>query len=104
MLAQPMGALHYTNSCLPVDNKLTPDVIHLVIDPGYNTFDWFVSVGLRPDLQRCVSLQGGVSQLRKLVANALGSKLSIGSIGRVCEAEIFQKFGQVGRKRFGATF
>ena len=80
ILPQPMGALHYANYCLPVDGKLKPDGIHMVIDPGYNTFDWFTSVGLRPDLQRCGSLQGGVSQLLKLVANTAGARMGVGSL------------------------
>lgn len=83
VLPQPMGALHYANHCLPTDKKLSAKGVHMVIDPGYNTFDWFVSVGLRPDLQRCGSLQGGVSQLLKLVANAAGGRLGVGSLNLV---------------------
>ncbi len=80
VLPQPMGALHYSNFCNSSANKLSPTGVHMVIDPGYNTFDWFVSVGLRPDLQRCGSLQGGVSQLIKPIANLIGSRLGVGSL------------------------
>jgi plasmid segregation protein ParM len=99
VLPQPMGALHYANHCLSAENKLKPTGVHMVIDPGYNTFDWFVSVGLRPDLQRCGSLQGGVSQLLKLVANAAGSRLGVGTLNlleveRGLETGIMQVHGQ----------
>lgn len=77
VLHQPMGALHYVSSQGATIRK---DGVHMVIDPGYNTFDWFVSVGVRPDLQRSGSLQGGVSQLLKVVANAAGNKLGVGTL------------------------
>ena len=83
VLPQPMGALHYANHCMPSEKKLNVTGVHMVVDPGYNTFDWFVSVGLRPDLQRCGSLQGGVSQLLKQVANAAGGRLGVGSLNLV---------------------
>ena len=99
VLPQPMGALHYANYCLSAENKLKPTGVHMVIDPGYNTFDWFVSIGLRPDVQRCGSLQGGVSQLLKLVANAAGSRLGVGSLNLLevehgLETGIMQVHGQ----------
>ena len=79
VLPQPMGALHYSTFITPANQKMDA-AIHMVIDPGYNTFDWFTSAGLRPDLQRSGSLQGGVSQLLKLVSNAAGAKLGVGSL------------------------
>ena len=99
VLPQPMGALHYANYCLSAENKLKATAVHMVIDPGFNTFDWFVSVGLRPDLQRCGSLQGGVSQLLKLVANAAGSRLGVGtlnlsSVEQGLETGVMQVHGQ----------
>lgn len=80
VLPQPMGALH--NATLGKNGNPLQDEtsVHMVIDPGYNTFDWFVSVGIRPDLQRSGSLQGGVSQLLKLVANAAGGKIGVGTL------------------------
>lgn len=77
---QPMGALHNAMADRTSLDRAGDKTIHMVIDPGYNTFDWFVSVGVRPDLQRSGSLQGGVSQLLKLVSNAAGAKLGVGSL------------------------
>ena len=54
--------------------------VQMVIDVGFNTFDWFTSVGMQPDFQRSGSLQGGVSQLLKLVSNAAGNQLGVGSL------------------------
>ncbi len=54
--------------------------IHMVIDIGYSTLDWFVSSGLRPEFQRSGSLKGGVLQLLKHVANVAGDKLGIGTL------------------------
>ena len=80
VLPQPMGALH--NATLGREGNPLQDEtsVHMVIDPGYNTFDWFLSVGIRPDLQRSGSLQGGVSQLLRLVANAAGGKIGVGTL------------------------
>ena len=80
VVPQPMGALHYSNLLLSADNKMLPSGTYMVIDPGFNTFDWFVSVGLRPVLQRCGSLQGGVSQLVKQVSSVVGGRLGVGSL------------------------
>lgn len=79
VLPQPMGALQVALNGTPPTAE-GDEMIHMVIDPGFNTFDWFTSVGLRPDLQRSGSLQGGVSQLLKLVSNAAGAKLGVGSL------------------------
>ena len=104
VLPQPMGALHYANHLLAADHKVMPGSTYMVIDPGYNTFDWFVSVGLRPALQRCGSLQGGVSQLLKLVSNAVGNRLGVGSLN-LLEVENGLKTGvmQVYGKRIDMT-
>ena len=80
VMPQPMGALQFAIHEMSSKAEGGGDDIHMVIDPGFNTFDWFTSVGLRPDLQRSGSLQGGVSQLLKLVSNAAGAKLGVGSL------------------------
>ena len=80
VLPQPMGALNDALHGASQSGELDENAIHMVIDPGFNTFDWFVSIGLRPDLQRCGSLQGGVSQLLKVVSNAAGARLGVGSL------------------------
>ena len=80
VLPQPMGALQLALNQSPGAASSVDESIHMMIDPGFNTFDWFTSVGLRPDLQRSGSLQGGVSQLLKLVSNAAGAKLGVGSL------------------------
>jgi len=80
VVPQPVGALQHAVMNLPRTELRQDKRVRMVIDPGYNTFDWFVSVGVRPDLQRCGSLQGGVSQLLKLVANAAGARLGVGTL------------------------
>lgn len=79
VMPQPMGALQFALNGTPPTAE-GDEMIHMIIDPGFNTFDWFVSVGLKPDMQRSGSLQGGVSQLLKLVSNAAGAKLGVGSL------------------------
>lgn len=104
VLPQPMGALHYANSLLAPQDKMKAAGTYMVIDPGFNTFDWFVSVGLRPALQRCGSLQGGVSQLLKQVSNTVGGRLGVGSLN-LLEVEDGLKSGvlQVFGKRVDMT-
>ena len=80
VLPQPMGALQHALKGMSVRELRADDTIHMVIDPGYKTFDWFVSKGVRPELQRSGSLQGGVSQLIKHVASAAGAKLGSGTV------------------------
>ena len=80
VLPQPMGALQHALMGVSVRELRADNTIHMVIDPGYNTFDWFVSQGVRPELQRSGSLQGGVSQLIKHVAVAAGAKLGTGTV------------------------
>lgn len=80
VLPQPMGALRYALMNVPKRELNLDTSIHMVIDIGYGTLDWFVSSGLRPELQRSGSLKGGVSQLLKHVANVAGDKLGIGTL------------------------
>lgn len=73
VLPQPMGGLR-----LATDGDSAPELFNdgvkcLIIDPGYSTFDWFLTDGMAPQLELCASFQGGVSQLLKVV----GAQLSI---------------------------
>lgn len=68
VLPQPFGGLRL--ACEDDQNSELFDkgVVSLVIDPGYNTFDWFVSDGMNPQLDLCGSFGGGVAKLLRKVA------------------------------------
>lgn len=82
IVPQPMGALRLGSSL----NGANLNTVNLVIDPGYNTFDWLISKGFQPDLARSGSFQGGVSQVLREVSNAAGMALGVGQIDLIeCE-------------------
>jgi plasmid segregation protein ParM len=101
VMPQPMGGL-----ILAARQSNTVDLfgdgnVSLVIDPGYNTFDWFVANGMNPQLELCGSFQGGVSQLLQAVSTQIGFDHGEGSVnfGLVEQA---LKVGEMnlGHKRF----
>lgn len=82
ILPQPIGALRFNaesrqTGAIGVSNS---DAVSLVINPGYDTFDWLVSKGFQTDLARSGSFQGGVSQLLREVSSVAGMKLGVGHI------------------------
>lgn len=87
VLPQPMGALRAFSQISGNDRTIRKaDAVNLVIDPGYNTFDWLTSKGFKPDLERSGSFQGGVSQMLRAVSSAAGTGLGVGYVDPVeCE-------------------
>lgn len=78
VLPQPIGALRLhaeKDSAIADPNKTT-----MIIDPGYNTFDWLVSRGMRVDIERSGSFEGGVAHILKAVSNQAGKHLGVGAL------------------------
>ena len=82
VLPQPIGALrNYSGNLQTGDNSVS-----LIVDPGYNTFDWVIAYGMRPDMQRSGSFDGGVAHIFREVSVQAGKTLGIGVIDFVqCE-------------------
>lgn len=80
VVPQPFGGLRYAFNCdieASHDTYEETDEIVLVIDPGFNTFDWFVSRGMSPDIEASGSFAGGVSQIVRAVAHTAGKALGV---------------------------
>lgn len=76
VLPQPIGALrNYVGGLQAGD-----DSVSLIIDIGYNTFDWVTAYGMRPDMQRAGSFDGGVAHIFREVSVQAGKTLGIGVI------------------------
>ena len=73
VLPQPYGGLRLASEDEKNYDLFDEDAVSLVIDPGYNTFDWFVARSMKPQLDLCGSFQGGVSQLLKKVSAAISA-------------------------------
>ena len=82
VLPQPIGALrNYAGNLHSGDNSVS-----LIVDPGYHTFDWVIAYGMRPDMQRSGSFDGGVAHILREVSAQAGKTLGIGVIDFVqCE-------------------
>jgi plasmid segregation protein ParM len=82
VLPQPIGALrNYSGNLQAGDNSVS-----LIVDPGYHTFDWVIAYGMRPDMQRSGSFDGGVAHIFREVSVQAGKTLGIGVIDFVqCE-------------------
>jgi plasmid segregation protein ParM len=82
VLPQPIGALrNFAGNLQTGDNSVS-----LIVDPGYNTFDWVTAYGMRPDMQRSGSFDGGVAHIFREVSVQAGKTLGIGVIDFVqCE-------------------
>lgn len=85
VLPQPMGGLRLATDGNSAQELFDDSVIGMVIDPGYSTFDWFVTDGMAPQLELCGSFQGGVSQLLKAVSSQMAFDHGIG----------FENFGRI---------
>lgn len=68
ILPQPFGGLYKASHAEKNYDLFDEGVISLVIDPGYNTFDWFTAKAMKPQMDLCGSFQGGVSQILKKVS------------------------------------
>lgn len=78
VLPQPIGALRaHAGDLSSIADAATTN---LIIDPGYNTFDWLVARGMRADLERSGSFEGGVAHILRAVSNQAGKNLGIGVI------------------------
>uniref|UniRef100_UPI0025ED6CF5 ParM/StbA family protein n=1 Tax=Polaromonas sp. UBA4122 TaxID=1947074 RepID=UPI0025ED6CF5 len=73
VLPQPYGGLRLASEEKKNYDLFDDGVVSLVIDPGYNTFDWFVANGMKPQLDLCGSFGGGVSQILRKVAAMISS-------------------------------
>ena len=86
VVPQPFGGLRLAmDPILSGDNDLFEDDggLNLVIDPGFSTFDWFLSETMSPQFELCGSFNGGVSQILREVAHAAGLALGIGDLNLV---------------------
>lgn len=78
VLPQPLGALRAraaTDSSIADAAKT-----NLIIDAGFNTFDWLLSRGMRVDIERSGSFEGGVAHILKRVSNQAGKILGVGAL------------------------
>lgn len=74
VLPQPLGSFyHYTVPNGYYDQFRNE--MNLIVDPGYNTLDWFLALGVRPQHQRCGAYTGGVSVVLNAVADAISADL-----------------------------
>ena len=81
VIPQPFGGLRYAAEYLPQDDELfSGKALSMVIDPGYHTFDWFVSNGMQPEMKLSGSFDGGVSGLLRLLSQAIGYDHGTGSL------------------------
>lgn len=73
VLPQPYGGLRLVSEDEKNYYLFDEEAVSLVIDPGYNTFDWFVARSMKPQLDLCGSFQGGVSQILKRISAAISA-------------------------------
>lgn len=73
VLPQPFGGLNLASEEEKNYDLFNDGVVSLVIDPGYNTFDWFVAQSMKAQMDLCGSFQGGVSQILKKVSAAISN-------------------------------
>lgn len=77
VIPQPLGGLRaHSGLQTEADNAKQS----LVVDVGFNTFDWLIAKGSRPDMERSGSFEGGVSQLIREVSTHAGNELGIGAL------------------------
>ena len=79
VLPQPYGGLNLASEEEKNYDLFDDDVVSLVIDPGYNTFDWFVAQAMNAQMDLCGSFQGGVSQILKKVSAAISNEHGVES-------------------------
>lgn len=81
ILPQPFGSLRYAIQELPDNDPVFSErSLSMVIDPGYRTFDWFVTNGLNPELKLSGSFDGGVSSIFREVSQEIGYDHGTGSL------------------------
>lgn len=87
VLPQPLGALrtHAGKESAVINANST----NLILDPGYNTFDWLMATGMRADLERSGSFMGGVAHLLREVSQQASMNLGVGFINLIeCECAL----------------
>ncbi len=100
VLPQPLGALQLASTPQGGSISFKKDDVNVVIDPGYNTFDWVVAKGWNMDFERSGSFDGGVSHILTEVAIQASMDLGIGMLDLIeCEKAIDNGIVEVnGRK------
>ena len=78
-MPQPYGGLNLASEDEKTFDLFDDGVVSLVIDPGYNTFDWFVARSMKAQMDLCGSFQGGVSQILKKVSAAISGDHGVAS-------------------------
>lgn len=63
---QPLGGYMAFLDAHGKNYKTPPEI--LILDPGYNTFDWFVCKGMTPNVQMCDAVPRGMSAVIKAIA------------------------------------
>jgi plasmid segregation protein ParM len=92
VLPQPLGALR--THAGQVNAIADADSANLMVDAGYNTFDWMVARGMRSDLERSGSFEGGVAHVLRSVSNQAAKNLGVGSLD-LTECELALEKGDV---------
>ena len=80
VLPQPFGSLNLASEEEKNYVLFDDGVVSLVIDPGYNTFDWFVAQSMKAQMHLCGSFQGGVSQILKKVSAPMSNDHGVESL------------------------
>ncbi len=89
VLPQPLGALRHAFTIQGGSIKTKSNDFNVIIDPGYNTFDWVVTKGGDMDFERSGSFDGGVSLLLQQVSTQAMRELGTGAIGMIdCETAL----------------
>lgn len=65
VLPQPFGGLNLASEAEKNYDLFNDGVLSLVVDPGYNTSDWFVAQSMTVQIDSYSSFQGGASQILK---------------------------------------
>lgn len=73
-LAQPQGALVYYTAAYHKSRTIGQEQ-SLIVDPGSRTFDWLVSRGMRLVLKVSNSVNRGMSDILKTIAQEIGSDI-----------------------------
>jgi plasmid segregation protein ParM len=75
VLPQPLGGLYYCMS--QKENPLFADLadeVNLIVDPGYLTFDFLYTNGVRPIEKKSDAHPGGVSKILKSISESISKK------------------------------
>lgn len=81
ILPQAYGGLRYAAQEISKDDgPFFDNSLSMVIDPGYKTFDWFISSGMLPEMKLSGSFDGGVSSILRQVSQKIGFDHGTGSL------------------------